>query len=76
MGNIYNRLFLCKALINRELTCCKKIVRHLALRKLLSAQPIRIGDIYHILFVVLFQFLDWVGVNSHSKIIYLPKIKT
>ena len=34
MGNVYNRLILCKALIARELTCCKIFVRHLALRYL------------------------------------------
>ena len=34
LGNVYNRLILCKTLIARELACCKIFVRHLALRKL------------------------------------------
>ena len=36
MGNVYNRLILCKTLIARELACCKIFVRNLAFRKLCS----------------------------------------
>ena len=70
MGNVYNRLILCKALIVRELICCKIFVRHLALRNLWSTKlsiERRRGIRY------LTRGLQSVsrvgGVNSYSKII-------
>ena len=70
MGNVYNRLILCKTLIARERTCCKIFVRHLALRKLWSTMfPLeRSGGIPYLTRDL--QSVSQVGgVNSYSKII-------
>ena len=70
MGNVYNRLILCKTLIARKLICCKIFVRHLALRKLWSKilSIERRGGIPYLTRGL--QSISQVGgVNSYSKII-------
>ena len=70
MGNVYNRLMLCKTLIARELTCCKIFVRHLAVRTLWSTiLPIeRMGGIPYLTNGL--QSVSQVGgINSYCKII-------
>ena len=70
MGNVYNRLILCKTLIARELACCKIFVRHLALRKLWSSilSIEKRGGIPY-LTRGLRSVSQVGGVNSYSKII-------
>ena len=74
MGNVHNRLMLCKILIARELTYCKTFVRHLALRKLWSIiLPIeRMGGIPYLIRGM--QSVPQVGgVNSYSTIIKMQQ---
>ena len=70
MGNVYNRLILCKTQIARKRTCCKIFVRHLALRKLwFTILPLeRKGGIPY-LTRGLRSVSQVGGVNSYSKII-------
>ena len=70
MGNVYNMLILCNILIVREVTGCKILIRHLALRKLWSTiLPIeRRGGIPYLTCIL--QSVSQVGgVNSYSKTI-------
>ena len=71
MGNVYNRLILCKTPIARELACCKIFVRNLALRKLCSRiRPIeRRGGGIPYLTRGLGSVSQVGGVNSYSKTI-------
>ena len=70
MGNVHNRLMLCKTLIARELICCKLILRHLVLRQVRSTILLieRMGGIPYLTRGL--QSVSQVGgVNSYSKII-------
>ena len=70
MGNVHNRLMLCKTLIARALTSFKMFVRHLALKKLWSTiLPVeRMGGIPYLTRGL--QSVSQVdGVNSYSKTI-------
>ena len=70
MGNVYNKLMLCKTVIARELTCCKILVRHFALRKLWSTSlPIEERGGLPYLTRGLQAVSRVGGVNSCSKII-------
>ena len=68
MGNVYNRLILCKTLIARERTCCKISVRHLALRKLWSTiLTLKRGGGIPYLTRGLRSVSQVGGINSYSK---------
>ena len=70
MGNVYNRLILCKTLIARERTCCKIFVRHVALRKLWpTILPLERSEGIPYLTRGLRSVSQVGGVNSYSKII-------
>ena len=73
MGNVYNRLLQHNAPTTRGLTCCKILLRHWALRKLLSTKlPLggEGGGVNHIWLVAYYLLSDVYNLNLNDCLLY------